>query len=222
MASRIVDDRKRRQKNGTFGKAPAEKWPDGFDKWDANKKAAFLIDALDEVDARQWGQPGGVDLSSDRRVEELIRLGDATVPALLDALETDERLTRSVHFWRDFARSRTVLGVREATLTALMSILRVRVFEPAATGDNFTARGDDAAKEMAKRLRAYWKEYGRLPFDERMMKVLTDPKTNFEAKREAATNLATVNEDRRLQTTIQPTVILHSLIESSVSYLLLP
>jgi hypothetical protein len=207
QAARIVDDLKRRQKMGTFGKSPAEKWPDEFDKWDAKKKVAHLIDALDEVDARQWGQPGGVDLSSDRRVEELIRLGDAAVPALIDALESDERLTRSVHFWRDFARSRTVLGVREAVLTAVMSILRVRVFEPAATGDNFTARGDDAAKEMAKRLRAYWAEYGRLPFDERMMKVLTDPKTNFEAKREAAENLASINEDRRFRTTIYPTII---------------
>jgi hypothetical protein len=88
---------------------------------------------------------------------------------------------------------------------ALMAALRVRVFEPASTGDNFTARGDDAAKEMAKRLRAYWKEYGALPFDERMMKVLTDPKTNFDAKREVAENIAT--DDRRFATTFQPTII---------------
>jgi hypothetical protein len=181
--------------------------PDDFEKWDAKKKAAHLIDALDEVDARQWGQPGGVDLASDRRVAELVRLGDAAVPALIDALETDERLTRSVHFWRDFSRSRTVLGVREAVLTALMSILRVRVFEPAATGDNFTARGEDAAKDMTKRLRAYWKEFGHLPFDERMMKVLTDPKMKFDAKREAAGNLASLNEERLLRTTIYPTII---------------
>jgi hypothetical protein len=207
QAAQIVAELKRRQKKGTFGKAPPKKWPDGFNKWDAKKKVAYLIDGLEEVDARQWGQPGGVDLASDRRVEELIRLGDVAVPALIDALENDLRLTRSVHFWRDFARSRTVLGVREAVLTALMSILRVRVFEPAATGDNFTARGDDSAKQMAKRLRAYWKEYGRLPFDERMMKVLTDPKTNFKARREAAENLASLNEDRRLHTTIYPIII---------------
>jgi hypothetical protein len=77
QAKQIVDDLKRRQKNGTFGKTPAEKWPDGFDKWDAKKKTAYLIDAL----------------------------------------ESDERLTRAVHFWRDFARSRTVTSVREAVLT---------------------------------------------------------------------------------------------------------
>src|SRR5262249_43105981 len=60
-------DLKRRQKKGTFGKTPAENWPEGFEKWDAAKKVAYLLDTLDEVDARQWGQPGGVDLASDRR-----------------------------------------------------------------------------------------------------------------------------------------------------------
>lgn len=207
QTAQIVEELKRRQKKGTFGKAPPEKWPDGFDRWDAQKKTAYLIDALEEVDARQWGQPGGVDLVSDRRVAELIRLGNQAVPSLIDALENDERLTRSVHFWRDFARFRTVLGVREAVLTALMSILRVQAFKPVATGDNFTARGDDAAKKMAQRLRTYWKEYGQLPFDERMMKVLVDPKADFEARREAARNLATLNDDGHLQTTMNSTGI---------------
>src|SRR5262249_57686082 len=114
---------------------------------------------------------------------------------LIDAVDKDNRLTRSVHFWRDFARSRTVLGVREAALTAVMSILRVRVFEPAATGDNFTSRGKEGAQSVAERLRAYWKEYGGLPFDERMMKVLTDPKGNPESWREAAANLASLGQD---------------------------
>jgi hypothetical protein len=36
---------------------------------------------------------------------------------------------------------------------------------------------------------------------------LTDPQTTFPAKREAAANLATLNERGRLQTTIEPTVI---------------
>ena len=202
QAALIVTDLKRRQERGTFGKTPDEKRPDGFDAWPAAKKAEYLTQALDEVDARQNGQPGGVDLASDRRVESLIRLGDAAVPALLDAFESDERLTRSVHFWRDFSRSRTVLQVREAELTALMSILRVQVFEPASTGDNFTARGEDAVRSTAKQLREYWKTYGTLPFDERMMKILTDPKANFPSRREAAVNLATLTQDRRLGTTV--------------------
>ena len=138
----------------------------------------------------------------DRRVAALIDIGDAAVPALIDAVEKDERLTRSVHFWRDFARSRTVLSVREAALTAVMSILKVRVFEPASTGDNFTARGPQGAAKIAQRLREYWKTYGGLRFDERMMKTLADPKADFEAVREAAHNLGSLGEKRTLTTTV--------------------
>jgi hypothetical protein len=121
---------------------------------------------------------------------------------LIDVLEKDERLTRSVHFWRDFAPMRTVMSVREAALTALMSMLRVRVFEPRTTGDNFTSRGDEAAKKTAQKLRVYWKEFGKLSFDERMMKVLTDRNSRFEVLREAADNLANLGAERTFGTTV--------------------
>ena len=110
----ILAELERRKLRGTFGKEPAESPPAEFENWDVQKKVAYWIDALDEVDAQQMGQPGGVSLAEDRRVEALIKLGDAAVPALIDAIEKDERLTRSVHFWRDFSSDRTVLAVREA------------------------------------------------------------------------------------------------------------
>jgi hypothetical protein len=101
-----------------------------------------------------------------------------------------------------------VLGVREPALVAIMSILRVRVFTVVATGDNFTSRGEDEARQLAKELRAYWKEYGRFPFDERMMKVLTDPKARPEAWQEAAVNLARLDKPvRPLSTMVAPVVI---------------
>jgi hypothetical protein len=46
---------------------------------DRKKRIAALIARLDEVNARQWGQPGGVHLGSDPVVEALIREGE---PAL--------------------------------------------------------------------------------------------------------------------------------------------
>ncbi len=202
QTSTILKELQRRKVKGTFGRAAPAKLPDGFDSWEVRKKLTYLIEALEEVDARQESQPGGVNLAEDFRVQALIQIGDAAVPALIDVVEKDERLTRSVHFWRDFAWQRTVLGVREAALTAAMSILRVQVFEPIATGDNFTARGDEGSKQVAAKLRAYWKEYGRLPFDERMMKVLTNPKATPEALREAADNLARLGEERTLATTV--------------------
>jgi hypothetical protein len=202
-ARMIVEDLRRRQKKGTFGKEPAKDWPEEFAKWDTKKKTAYLIDQLDEVDTRQRGTaPGRVDLSTDRRVRELIRLGDSAVPALIDALKCDERLTRSAFFWDDFSPHRAVIGVRTAVDTALQSILRVREIVPTPTEDTTTARDEDWAQEKAKQLRAYWAEYGKLPFDERMMKILTNPKTTFEAKREAAKRLADLTADLRRGTVV--------------------
>jgi hypothetical protein len=187
-AAALVDDLRRRKKAGTFGKASRFP-PPALARMPKGKQAEVLISMLDEVDARQRGQPGWVNLAADPRVRALIELGDDAVPALIDAVEKDTRLTRSVHFWRDFAPSRTVLGAHEAALAALMSILRLSAFEPRATGDNFTARGEEGRREVVGVLRAYWKQYGRLPFAKRMMTILTDAKAGPEAWREAAQNL---------------------------------
>jgi hypothetical protein len=199
----LLEQLLRRQKDGTFangGEGP--KPPADFAAWPVQRRITYLIQQLQEVDARQSGQPGGIDLASDPRVAALIEIGDPAVPALIDCIEKDQRLTRSVHFWRDFASSRTVLGVREAALSAVMSILRTTIFESAATGDNFTSRGEDQAKQTAQRLRAYWKIYGKLPFDQRMMSLLTDPKAKPQAWREAAENLANLGEKKSISTTV--------------------
>jgi hypothetical protein len=199
QAEQIVKDLKRRQKHGTFGKVPAEAWPDGFDQWSAEKQIAYLVQALDEVDVRQSETPYGVDLVSDRRVLALIRLGERAVPALLDVLEKDERLTHSVSFTHEFARDRTVVSVREAALTALEAILRMQFFTPNLFYDSLTRTHDaKAAKEVADRVRTFWERFGNLPLDERMMKVLTHRGTSFPARREAAENLASPNEKRHM------------------------
>ena len=89
QASDILGELERRKAKGTFGKTPSEKWPNGFQSWGQEKKIAWLIDSLDEVDARQWGQPGGISLAEDRRVAALIDIGDPAVPTLIDAVEKD-------------------------------------------------------------------------------------------------------------------------------------
>lgn len=202
----IVDELRRRKLHGTFDTDPPPR-PDGFAAWETKRKIAWLIAALDEVAVLQDGSPGGVDLASDPVVQDLIGLGDAAVPDLLDALENDGRLTRSVHYWREFVTGRTVLGVREAALTALMSILRIQAFSPSVTGDDFTSRGEEAGRQTAGRLRAYWASHGAFPLDERMMRTLADPGAGFPARSEAAANLAHLAEPRNLRTTIEPTVI---------------
>ena len=186
----VMNDLERREKNGTFGKVPAEELPEAYQTWNVQRQVTYWIDQLDEVDVKQPGQPSYVPLFADYRVAALIQIGDAAVPDLIATIDGDERLTRSVHYHRDFGTDRTVLSVREAALAATMSITKMRVFEPFTSGDNFTARGPKAAKVVAARLRQYWESQGKLSIDDRMMKTLTSLTGNPERWREAAANLS--------------------------------
>jgi hypothetical protein len=75
-------------------------------------------------------------------------------------------------------------------------------FATGATGGNFTNAGTDRTAQTTAAVRAYWKKYGKLPFDERMMAVLNDPTSNWKTLREAAYNVAHLGEDRMLFTTM--------------------
>ena len=182
--------------------APAVSAPEKITGLPANQQITAWIDRLQEVAVPQDSQPGGVDLAQAPEVQALIRIGEPAIPALIDCFEHDTRLTRSVHFWRDFRPSRTVLGVHEAALTAIMSILRTEFYSPGATGSNVTGGGKERRGKLAADLRAYWKRYGQSSFDERMMAVLTDKSASKEARREAALNLATPNAKRTYGTTV--------------------
>ena len=123
---------------------------------DQTKRIAALVDDLDLVSARQWSQPGGVNLPEDPIVSALIQEGDPAVEPLLNCLENDKRLTRSVGFGRDFFRGRTVIPVHDAAKVALLSILRAGF-------------SDDAPE-----IRAYWNKYKDLKLEDRWYAILDD------------------------------------------------
>lgn len=200
-AKAVLNDLAGRKKRKKFGVPPELKPPADLEDWIRKQSTARLIASLEDVCAQQDGWPGGVDLASDWRVQALIRIGDPAVPALINVIEKDVRLTRSVHAWRPNTGC-TILAVREAALTAVMSILRVQVFEAGFTGDNFTSRGSKAAKEAADQLRRYWVRYGKFPFDERMMHVLRDPAVTGPHLLDAARSLAWFDHTVRLGTTV--------------------
>ena len=187
---RLLSDLIRRKKEGRLELVSAAHLPKKFASWSDARKTSYLIGELDQVNARQWGQPGGVMLSKDWRVAELIRLGEVAVSPLIDCLEKDERLTKSVHYWRDFYPRRTVLSVREAALNALMSILQVRLFDPASTGDSFTSRQNKQLKMMVGKLRAYWEKNKHLPQHRRVMNLLMDKNASLDARMDAMRFLA--------------------------------
>lgn len=81
-----------------------------------------LIEALDEVTAYQMSQPGSIWWSYDPLFQLIVNEGEAIVPALIEAIENDERYTRSVGYHRDFFSGRTIATARNAAWQALNSI----------------------------------------------------------------------------------------------------
>jgi len=132
------------------------------------------IRLLEDVAARQMMQPGGVDLGWDCRIQALVEEGDDAVEPLLECLVNDNRLTRSVHFHRDFFRHRSLIGVPEAAYVALAGILKTSFFGVTCTGDDLSSRGPEGRDEVAAKIRAYWKQFKDVPLAERWFRTLAD------------------------------------------------
>ena len=144
-----------------------------------------MIAGLEDVAARQISQPGGVDLTEDARVQALVREGEGAIEPLLSTLESDERLTRSVSFHRDFSRHRHIAGVAEAAYEALSKILgsdTIVGWRP----DLLTPEGRRAT---AAAMRAFAAEHhGQTPAD-RWYAVLADDRATVDRWIEAARSI---------------------------------
>jgi hypothetical protein len=162
------------------------------------ERIAALIDDLKDVAERQMGEPGGVAFENSAVVTALIRQGDAAVEPLLDCLEKDPRLTRSVHYRRSFHRSRHILGVQEPAYTALAGILRTHFFGVIATGDDLTTHGLEGRRQVAAAMRAYWNRSRGLPLAERWYRALLDDQAGPKQWLQAADNLVQPVDEERL------------------------
>jgi hypothetical protein len=190
QAEAIVADLHRRQKRGTFGKTRQGDFPAEFEKWSVEKKVAWLIESLDEIEARDRDNEG---ILSDGRVKKLIAIGAPSVPALINAFETDKRLTRFVDFGdRNGSRSERgyVYPVRSIAMKAVLKILDVSILSISPEGEYYLTDSDADAKAVAAHLRAYWRKSKDVPFIELMLRILNDPNSSGSATREAADKLA--------------------------------
>jgi len=138
-------------------------------KLSQKERIAKLIDWLDQVSARQWGQPGGVNLADDRIVQALIKEGNAAGDALLDCMERDRRLTRSVSFGRDFFPGRNLLTVKSAAFAAFCGITQVDAY-------GINMRRQPTVAE----LREIWAKYKNVSPAERWLSVLQDDKSSHQ------------------------------------------
>lgn len=144
---------------------------------------ATLIVNLENVSARQDGQPGGVSVTSDARVQALVQKGNEAIEPLIKTLESDERLTRSVSFGRDFHRQRHLISVSETAYAILADLLRVQF-------KTYNEQGEPLSrKELATQIRAYWTKMGTLSPAERFYLTLKDDKADKNQWLEAAANI---------------------------------
>jgi hypothetical protein len=141
-------------------------------------QAAALVAALDEMRPRQGGQPGGMMYEVDPIFRALTR-NEHALPLLIDAVEQDDRLTRGVHAWRDFASGREAIPARDGATFAAMELLGVDVLWPNA--------GYRSPREIAARLRALFRQAPTAA--ERHLSTLRNPRAGVEAWALAAEKL---------------------------------
>jgi len=115
----LADDAARRVAAGPLERVLA---PGAAPIADQQARIAALIRDLETVDVTQGGQPGGVFVGESPLVAALAKEGLPAVEPLLDCLEHDTRLIRSVQFHRDFFPSREYLTVKRPAGAALGEI----------------------------------------------------------------------------------------------------
>ena len=183
LGDQLAKEATRRQKSGKTGALDIKAFL-------ASKPGtAELIDALDRLQMPQDGQPGDVPLWESPVVLALVEKGNEAVEPLLACLESDTRLTQSVHFWRSFHKSRTVLGVHEAALYALQALLQGGFFELASTGDSLSGRGDEYRKKLAAEIRTNFEKYGKQTGPGRAYHILLDDAAGIDGWLDAANAL---------------------------------
>jgi hypothetical protein len=141
---------------------------------DRDARIAALIRGLDGI-AGQPGPLGGSSPAGTSVVQALVKEGDAAVGPLLECLEHDDRLTRTVD--RDRRHNTRFVGVGtvgEAAYSALVAILGTRELGPNAR--YFSGSIDDRAKRgaVAAEIRSYWEKTRGLSPEEKWYRTLGD------------------------------------------------
>lgn len=90
-------------------------------------RIAALIERLEDVDERQWMEPGGVILLESPLCKALIAEGSDAIEPLIDAMDHDQRLTRSFSFGRSFWPPRHLITVSETARVVLLHSYHIPV-----------------------------------------------------------------------------------------------
>jgi len=193
----LADERRRAAEK--IGARPEIEQPDAVA--DKAERIRLLIRDLEEVRAERFMTPGYLSFPNEQVVKDLVAQGEDAVGPLLEVLEKDTRLTRSIDGW--VGGDRRVVGVEEPALAALKGILRVRdqfpyLDVPYVDMDLGTVDSKLKPREMAKFIRAYWDKYRGQPLVRRWAGLLADDQAGPPAWAEAAEDL-TLKESQPVQ-----------------------
>ena len=175
----LLRDQERRAKMPARGPIPGK-------GGDPSARVAALIRDLDQIDEQQMMSPGAAYPGGSPLVKDLIAEGDPAVAPLLEVLESDDRLTRSVTEGRGSSLVRFVHPVHEAAFAALIGILKTREFDNRQIG-SWNNADPAARKALAASIRQFWEKTRSVPLVERWYRTLLDdsagPKRWLEAAR---------------------------------------
>lgn len=129
------------------------------------EQIAYHIYHLRDVVAHQWSQPGYCNVLSGELFDEdekkynaakaLRALGEAAIPALLDALD-DRRPIRGVGYWRHFHPTRTILRYQDAAIQILNEILPGAPYTGRTTSSYLSNEDADDRARLIGQIRKSW------------------------------------------------------------------
>ncbi len=141
---------------------------------DPKARIEALIRDLDLI-AEHCQMYGMASPDRSARVDELVAEGDEAVGPLLKALESDDRLTRTVSTGRGMSVERTVHQVQEAEFAALTRIVRTSEFDSFRQVFLKKTSADPATKvAAAEAIRKAWEKTRSVPLVERWYRTLLD------------------------------------------------
>lgn len=130
-----------------------------------------LINRLDEIRFVQFHQE-----SVHPVIDALIAKGDEAIEPLIRCLENDQRLTRYVLAWRNWAPHRSIYTVRQAAYYALGRLMKDKTLQRAQVGGQ--GMDDAEFKKLADKVRAQWKKHGPVNGLGRSLSILKDHKAS--------------------------------------------
>lgn len=151
------------------------------------ERIAALIHDLELVNARQMGNPGQTDVSTDPIVAALIKEGDPAVEPLIKCLEEDNRLTRSLFTFHMMGRG-PMIPVYEPAFAVIVGILKTPFYfsdSDNRASDIFREPSDPRDRQprdlsmtdrkfLADKIRAYWDRYKNVSLADRWYATLQD------------------------------------------------